>query len=71
MHVLAVENLVARQTGRRISCNALKQLTVEAVAEWGWLPDSALAVQANVTVMSTVNDIIDRLGESSCLAKIT
>jgi transposase len=61
MHVLAIENLVARQTGARIGANAVKQLTVDAVSQWGWLPDAALAVQANVTVMRTVNDVIAQL----------
>lgn len=33
MHVLAVETLVARQTGDRISGNCIKQLTADAVAD--------------------------------------
>jgi transposase len=61
MHILAVENLVARQTGGRISSNVVKQLTVEAVDEWGWVPDAALAAQANVLVMSAVNDVIAQI----------
>jgi transposase len=61
MHILAVDNLVARQTGGRISGNMVKQLTVEAVDEWGWLPDATLAVQANVIVLSTVDDLIDQI----------
>jgi transposase len=61
MHILAVENLVTRQTGGRISGNMVKQLTVEAVDEWGWLPDATLAVQANVIVLSTVDDLIDQI----------
>jgi hypothetical protein len=31
MHILAAENLVARQTGARISSNIVKQLNVEAI----------------------------------------
>jgi hypothetical protein len=61
MHVLAVENLVARQTGGRISGNAVKQRTAQAVDQWGWVPDTALAVQANVMVMNAVNDVIAQI----------
>jgi transposase len=61
MHVLAVENLMARQTGGHISSNMVKQLTVEAVDQWGWLPDVALAVQANVMVLNRVEDVINEI----------
>jgi transposase len=61
MHVLAVENLVARQTGGRISGNMVKQLTLEAVDQWGWLPDVALAAQANVMVLNRVEEVINQI----------
>jgi transposase len=66
MHILAVENLVARQTGGRISGNVVKQLTVDAVDEWGWLPDAALAVQANVMVVNRVDDVIGQIERRLC-----
>jgi transposase len=66
MHILAVENLVARQTGGRISGNMVKQLTVEAVDEWGWSPDAALTVQANVMVVNRVEDVIDQIERRLC-----
>ncbi|MEN3364104.1 MAG: transposase, partial [Burkholderiales bacterium] len=66
MHILAVENLVARQTGARISGNMVKQLTVEAVDEWGWLPDVALAAQANVMVLDRLEDVIKQIERRLC-----
>jgi transposase len=61
MHILAVETLVARQTGGRISGNCVKQLTADAVADWGWSADSALAVQANVDLVHATTDIIKKV----------
>jgi transposase len=66
MHILAVENLVARQTGARISGNMVKQLTVEVVDEWGWLPDVALAAQANVMVLDRLEDVIKQIERRLC-----
>jgi transposase len=66
MHILAVENLVARQTGARISGNMVKQLTVEVVNEWGWLPDVALAAQANVMVLDRLDDVIKQIERRLC-----
>jgi transposase len=66
MHILAVENLVARQTGARISGNMVKQLTVEVVNEWGWLPDVALAAQANVMVLDRLEDVIKQIERRLC-----
>lgn len=61
MHILAVETLVARQTGGRISGNCVKQLTAEAVADWGWSADNALAVQANVDLIHATTEVIKRV----------
>lgn len=58
LQVLSVENLVARQTGGKISANTVKQLTMDTVAQWGWLPDAALAAQASVIVMHAIDDVI-------------
>jgi transposase len=61
MHILAVETLVARQTGGRISGNCVKQLTEDAVAQWGWPDDCTLAVQANVELVNATSDVIKKL----------
>lgn len=61
MHILAVETLVARQTGGRISGNCVKQLTEAAVAQWGWSADCTLAVQANVELVNATSDVIKKL----------
>jgi transposase len=61
MHILAVETLVARQTGGRISGNCVKQLTAGAVADWGWSADNALAVQANVDLIHATTEVIKRV----------
>jgi transposase len=61
MHILAVETVVARQTGGRISGNCVKQLTEDAVADWGWSADNALAVQANVDLVHATTDVIKRV----------
>jgi transposase len=61
MHILAVETLVARQTGGRISSNCVKQLTPEAIEQWGWGADTALAVEANVELVHATSDVIRTL----------
>jgi transposase len=61
MHILAVETLVARQTGGRISGNCVKQLTDDDVAGWGWFADNALAVQANVELVHATTEVIKRV----------
>ena len=61
MHILAVETLVARQSGGRISGNCVKQLTADDVADWGWSADSALAVQATVDLVQATTDVIKRV----------
>lgn len=60
-HILAVENIVARQTGARMTGREVKQLTVEALEEWGQPEDVRLAVGANVAVIRTLNAQIDKI----------
>jgi len=60
-HILAVENIVARETAARIKSNDVKRLTVEAVLALGLRPEVDLAVQANVAVIQTLNTQIDKL----------
>ena len=60
-HILAVENIVARQSGARMTGREVKQLTVEALQKWGQPEDVRLAVGANVAVIGTLNAQIDKL----------
>ena len=60
-HILAVENITARQLGARISSNQVKQLTAEAVDQMPLPPDVALAIKANVAVITTLSAQIDLL----------
>lgn len=54
-HVLAVENIIARQLGSRISSAAVKRLSTTSVAALGLPDDVALAINANVAVIATLN----------------
>ena len=60
-HILAVENITARQLGARISSNRVKQLTAEAVDQMPLPPDVALAIKANVAVITALSEQIDVL----------
>lgn len=60
-HILAVENLVARQQGARISSNQVKQLTADAVDRLSLPEDVALAIKSNVAVIATLSAQIDLL----------
>lgn len=54
-HVLAIENILARQTGGRLSCNAIKRMKSGEVESLGLPADVALAVEANRAVVVTLN----------------
>jgi transposase len=60
-HVLAVENILARSTGRRLSAAAIKRLGAEDFVALNLAPDVALAVQANLAVIATLNLEIGKL----------
>lgn len=60
-HILAVENIIARQTGARIRGEAVKRLTGEALQELGQCADVTLALSANVAVIQTLNAQIEKL----------
>ena len=60
-HVLAVENIVARETAAHLNGNAVKRLTVEDVLALGLRTDVDLAVQSNVAVIQALNAQIDKL----------
>jgi len=59
--VLAVENIVARQTGAGISANAVKRLQSETVEALGLPEDVTPAVAANVAVIQTLTAEIGKL----------
>lgn len=60
-HVLAVENILARSTGSRPSAAAIKRLASSDIGSLGLAADVALAVQANLAVIATLNLEIGRL----------
>ena len=60
-HILAVENITARQQGARISSNQVKRLTAESVDQMPLPADVALAIKANVAVIATLSAQIDLL----------
>jgi transposase len=60
-HILAVENITARQIGARISSNQVKQLAAEVVDQMPLPADVALAIKANVAVIETLSEQIDLL----------
>jgi transposase len=59
--ILSIKNTLARQTGARMSGEAVKRLTAEQVEGLGFVPDVALAVEANRVVSQTLGQQIDGL----------
>ena len=62
-HILAVENIMARQLGARMTSNQVKRLTADAVDQLSLPADVALAVKANVAVIATLNAQIEVLAK--------
>jgi transposase len=60
-HVLAVENILARQQGHRLNCASIKKLSATSVDRLGLSTEVALAIKANVAVIETLNAQIDGL----------
>lgn len=60
-HILAIENIMARQQGVKITSNQIKGLTADALDRMGLPEDVGLAVQSNLAVIMTLNTQIDRL----------
>lgn len=60
-HILAVENIVARQTGGRINGNAVKKLELDDLQKLAQPEDVTLALRANVSVIRTLNAEIKKL----------
>jgi transposase len=59
--ILSIENILARQTGARLSGEAVKRLTAAQVEELGFAPDVALAVEANRAVSQALGQQIEAL----------
>ena len=60
-HVLAVENILARELGATLSSNAIKRLRIEQADALRLSADVALAVKSNVAVIEVLNREIERL----------
>jgi transposase len=61
MHVLAVENVQARQSGSRMRGDRIKRLGADAVMALGLPQDVALGMQANVAIIQALNAEIGKL----------
>ena len=61
MQILAIESILARQTGGRMSSNQVKRLTAQQVEGLGLVPDVALAMEANRAVSETLQQQIEVL----------
>ena len=59
--VLSIENILARQTGGRMSGEAVKRLTAARVEAFGFGPDVTLALEANRVVSETLQQQIEAL----------
>src|SRR5207247_9977129 len=61
MGVLAVENIMSRQLGERMTSNQIKQLTADTIDSLPLAADVGLAIKANVAVIATLQSQIERL----------
>lgn len=60
-HVLAVENVTARETGARLKANEVKRLSAEDIKQLGFDRDVSCGLQASAAVIGTLNCQIRRL----------
>src|SRR4030088_3159559 len=60
-HVLAVENIMARQLGGRMTSNQIKRLTNDAIDKMPLAVDVSLAIKTNVAVIATLQSQIEVL----------
>lgn len=56
--ILSIENILARQTGGRMSSNAIKRLSANEVDELGFATDVALALKANLAISNSLQEQI-------------
>lgn len=61
MHVLAVENIMAKQLGARMTSNETKRLAADAIDKMPLAADVGLAIKANVAVIATLQAQIEVL----------
>ena len=59
--ILSIEGIMMRQTGSRISGEAVKRLTADQVNEFAFMPDVTLAVEANRAVSQALAQQIEVL----------
>jgi transposase len=59
--ILAMENILARQTGGHMSSRQIKRLTSEQIDGLGFAPDVALALKANLTISDALQAQIEIL----------
>ena len=57
--ILAVENIMARQLGERMTSNQIKRLNAEGADQMPMPADVGLAMKANLAVISTLSEQID------------
>jgi transposase len=69
-HILSVENQLTRQTGRHIRSNDVKRLDADGIAEFKLPDDVATGMSANVAVIQTLNNEIEKL-EARLLSVVT
>ncbi len=60
-HILAIENILARQKAMKISSNHVKCLTADAIDQMALPADVGLAIKSNLAVVATLNTQIDLL----------
>jgi transposase len=60
-HVVAIENIMNRETGARLTANVVKRLTAQAVDEMPFHEDVRLAIQANSAIVRSLNAEIERI----------
>src|SRR5208282_570284 len=58
-HILAVENIMARQLGGRMTSNQIKRLTADAIDKLPLAADVGLAIKTNVAVIATLQAQIE------------
>ena len=64
IHLLSIQNLLIRNTGSSLSANQIKGLDVQQVDELLAEPDLALAVKANLSVMSSADQQVELLEQT-------
>lgn len=60
-HIISIENIMNRETGTRLSANAVKRLTAQAVDSMPFHEDVRLAIQANAAIVHSLNEEIERI----------